>query len=164
MGPWRIDMGGAAPSASAQPLLRPNDESWLPFTDLVFLDPAGTGWSRLLADDEGARRRVFSVDGDVQAIAGVARRWLEAHGRLSSPKMLVGESYGGFRGPRLADAMRREHGVALGAMVLVSPVLDFAGRFTRHDPMRFVSALPSMAAVARGAAGRAAGRDAGDRK
>jgi carboxypeptidase C (cathepsin A) len=160
MGPWRVDMGGAAPSPSAQPLLRPNEESWLPFTDLVFLDPAGTGWSRLLGDDEGVRRRVFSVDGDVQAIAGTARRWLEAHGRLSSPKLLVGESYGGFRGPRLANAMRREQGVAVGALVLVSPVLDFSGRFTRHDPMRFVAALPSMAAVARGASGRAEVRDA----
>ena len=162
MGPWRIDMGGAAPSPSAQPLLRPNEDSWLPFTDLVFLDPAGTGWSRLLADDDAARRRVYSVDGDIQAIAGVARRWLEAHGRLPSPKMLVGESYGGFRGPRLANAMRREHGVAVGALVLVSPVLDFAGRFTRHDPMRFVAALPSMAAVARGAAARNGVRDAED--
>ncbi len=162
VGPWRLDMGGAAPSPSAQPLLRPNEESWLPFTDLVFLDPAGTGWSRLLTDDDAARRRVYSVDGDVQAIAGVARRWLEAHDRLASPKVLVGESYGGFRGPRLANAMRREHGVAVGALVLVSPVLDFAGRFTRHDATRFVSALPSMAAVARAAAARDGVRDAED--
>lgn len=160
MGPWRIDMGGAQPSPSAQPLLQPNEESWLPFTDLVFLDPAGTGWSRLLSDEDAVRRRVFSVDGDIGALAGVARRWLEAHGRLSSPKMLVGESYGGFRGPRLLNTLRREHDVGVGAMVLVSPVLEFAGRFTRHDPMRFVHVLPSMAAVARGAAGREGVRDA----
>jgi carboxypeptidase C (cathepsin A) len=160
IGPWRVGMGGRRPSPSAQPLLRPNDESWLAFTDLVFLDPAGTGWSRLLADDEATRRRVYSVDGDIQALAGVARRWLEAHGRLASPKMIVGESYGGFRGPRLAEAMRREHGVAVGALVLVSPVLDFAGRFTRHDPARFVSTLPSMAAVSRGATAPAGVRDA----
>ncbi len=162
VGPWRIDMGGATPSPSAQPMLRPNEESWLAFTDLVFLDPIGTGWSRPLADDEAVRRRVFSVGGDIGAVAGVARRWLEAHGRLASPKMFVGESYGGFRGPRLADAMRREHGAAFGALVLVSPVLDFAGRSARHDVTRFVATLPSMAAAARAATGRAEVRDAED--
>ena len=158
IGPWRLPFASGI-SPSMRPALVDNAETWLDFTDLVFIDPVTTGYSRVLGGDE-VRRRMLSVEGDIDALANVARRWLEANGRLQSPKFIVGESYGGFRGPKLARALLDEQGVGINALVLVSPVLDFNGRDAPWDPMRWVTRLPSMAAAARGAAGRAEMRDA----
>ena len=86
---------------------------------------------------------------------------MERKNRQASPKFLVGESYGGFRVPKLARALQAEQGVGVRGLVLVSPVLDFGWRFqNRHTPMRWVTELPSMAAAARSAthAGRRARR------
>ena len=163
LGPWRLLFAGAAPSSTpspaAAPVLVDNAETWLAFTDLVFIDPAGTGWSRVLGGDD-ARRRLFSVEGDVSSIAEAMRRWLEANGRVASPKFIVGESYGGFRGPRLVRAMRQEQGIGIAGLVLVSPVLDFGGRSNDLDPLNWVGRLPSLVAAARAAESRAAVQDA----
>lgn len=159
MGPWRLPMGDGAPSPALPPVLVDNAETWLPFTDLVFIDPAGTGYSRVLGGDD-ARRRLFSVEGDVSSLAEAIRRWLEANNRLASPKYIAGESYGGFRGPRLARALRQEQGVGIAGLVLVSPVLDFGGRQNELDPLNWVARLPSMAAAASAALDRAALREA----
>lgn len=159
LGPWRLPIGDAAPSPALPPVLVDNAETWLPFTDLVFIDPAGTGYSRVLGGDD-ARRRLFSVDGDVSSIAEAIRRWLESNNRLASPKFIAGESYGGFRGPRLARALRGEQGVGVAGLVLVSPVLDFGGRQNELDPLNWVARLPSMAAAAGAAPDRATLREA----
>ena len=68
--------------SSASPDLLPNAETWLDFTDLVFIDPVGTGYSRFVATGEDVRKRFFSVDGDVNSIALMIRRWLE---KIRSP-------------------------------------------------------------------------------
>ena len=159
LGPWRLPMGDGAPSPVTPPIPVDNTETWLPFTDLVFIDPAGTGYSRVLGGDD-ARRRLFSVDGDVSSLAEAIRRWLDANNRLVSPKFIAGESYGGFRGPRLVRALRQEQGVGVSGLVLVSPVLDFGGRQNELDPLNWVARLPSMAAAAAAAPGRAALREA----
>ena len=78
---------GDAAVSSASPDLLPNAETWLDFTDLVFIDPVGTGYSRFVATGDDVRKRFFSVDGDVSSIALVIRRWLEKHDRLLSPKV-----------------------------------------------------------------------------
>ncbi|MCP8941026.1 peptidase S10 [Alsobacter sp. SYSU M60028] len=152
VGPWRVDLSRPAPSAS--PLAAPNAESWLPFTDMVFLDPVGTGysWTTLRGDD--ARRRFWSVDSDISVLAVAIRKWVEKEGRQLSPKFLVGESYGGFRVPKLARALQGEQGVGVRGLVMVSPVLDFGWRFqNRHTPLRWAGELPSMAAASREARG-----------
>ncbi len=159
IGPWRVPLG-AGSSPSERPALVDNNETWLDFTDLVFIDPVTTGYSRIVAAGDDVRRRMLSVDGDIDQLATVARRWLEANGRLQSPKFIAGESYGGFRGPKLARALLDDQGVGVSGLVLVSPVLDFNGRDGPYDPMRWVGRLPSMAAAARAAAGRAEMRDA----
>jgi carboxypeptidase C (cathepsin A) len=159
IGPWRVKLGGALPST--RPGTVDNMETWLDFTDLVFLDPPGTGFSRATGGDE-ARRGMQSVDGDIRTLASVIHRWLQAQGRLASPKFIAGESYGGFRGPKLARALLDQQGVGISGLVLVSPVLDFNGRDAPWDPMRWVGRLPSLAAAARGAAGRAELRDVED--
>ena len=81
----------------------PNAETWLDFTDLVFIDPVGTGYSRFVATGEEVRKNFFSVDGDVDSIAVAIRRWLEKSDRLLSPKFIAGESYGGIRGPKIVN-------------------------------------------------------------
>src|SRR5207253_7158075 len=78
-GPWRLSFSGDAASASAAPELLPNAETWLDFTDLVFIDPVGTGDSRFVATGDEVRKRLFSVDGDVNSLSVMIRRWLEKH-------------------------------------------------------------------------------------
>ena len=159
IGPWRIPFGSGPIVPSRAPVVADNAETWLDFTDLVFIDPPGTGYSRVLGGDD-VRRRIWSVDGDIETLAVVLRRWLEANHRLASPKFIVGESYGGFRGPKLARALLDHQGVGVSGLLLVSPVLDFNGRDAPWDLMRLVGRLPSMAAAARDAHGRAELRDA----
>ena len=155
VGPWRIPMV-AAPSASALP--QPNADTWLDFTDLVFIDPAGTGYSRFLAPGDDVRKRLWSVNGDINSLSQVIRRWLDKSGRIASPKFLLGESYGGFRAPRLARRLAEEDGVGLKGLVMISPVLDFGNHSAALDVLGYAATLPSMNASVRVAQGQPAGR------
>jgi len=151
-GPWRLPLAGAADLPSAPPTLEPNAETWLDFTDLVFIDPPGTGYSRLASASEDLRHRFYAVEGDIDGLADAVRQWLLAHDRMASPKFILGESYGGFRGPRLARALQTKVGVGIAGLVLVSPKLDF-GASAVFDPFADVTLLPAMAAAAREQAG-----------
>ncbi|HXF52507.1 MAG TPA: peptidase S10, partial [Hyphomicrobiaceae bacterium] len=172
MGPWRLPLAAASAAPSAPPALVPNAETWLDFTDLVFIDPVGSGYSHLLGEsgdaagrsakrgsrrsapepasrEEGGPRYFWSIDGDVESLADFIQEWLKRADRLASPKMLVGESYGGFRAPKIVHLLQRQRGIAVNAMVLVSPVLDFEGRrLARHSPSSYANLLPSLAAAA----------------
>ena len=146
VGPWRLPFDNI--SASATPALVPNAETWLDFTDLVFIDPAATGYSHIVASGDNVRRQFFSVDGDADALAVVIRKWIEKNGRQASVKFLVGESYGGFRVPKVARALTGRQGVGVRGLIMISPVLDFANfGLRRHAPMSWVMRLPSMAAT-----------------
>ncbi|WFU28286.1 peptidase S10 [Bradyrhizobium sp. CB1717] len=151
-GPWRLPLEGEALSPSASPEVKPNAETWLDFTDLVFIDPVSTGYSRFVASGEDARKSFYSVDGDVNSIALVIRRWLEKHDRLISPKYVAGESYGGIRGPKVVRQLQLQHGVGVRGLILVSPLLDFR-EFTGTSLLQYVATLPSYVAVAREARG-----------
>ena len=151
-GPWRLPLDGEALSPSASPEVKPNAETWLDFTDLVFIDPVSTGYSRFVASGEDARKSFYSVDGDVNAIALVIRRWLEKHDRLTSPKYVAGESYGGIRGPKVVRQLQLQHGVGVRGLILVSPLLDFR-EFSGTSLLQYVATLPSYVAVAREAKG-----------
>ena len=133
---------------SAQLSLTANPDTWLDFTDLVFIDPVGTGYSRLVEPDDALRGRYLSVDGDVEAISDFIARWIDANGRTASPKYLVGESYGGFRGPLIAEHLQTEEGVGVSGMTLISPVLDFGWwQQPEYSPWPMVALLPSLAAA-----------------
>jgi carboxypeptidase C (cathepsin A) len=162
VGPWSIPLGGDAMRPSAPPVLSPNADTWLDFTDLVFIDPAGTGYSRALETSEDAHRALFSVDGDIAYLAQVVRRWLDQSNRIVSPKYILGESYGGFRAPRLARALEHDQGVGTAGIVAISPALDFGGRSAALDPLAWATRLPSMAAVARAAKGPVTRADLAD--
>jgi len=147
-GPWRLPLGQKQISPSASPATVPNEQTWLDFTDLVFIDPVGTGYSRA-ANPEKARD-YYSVESDISALSAVVARWLRENGRMVSPKFFLGESYGGFRGPLLAETLATETGIGLSGMVLISPVFDFGWLSEpRWKPMGFVTSLPSVVAAAR---------------
>jgi carboxypeptidase C (cathepsin A) len=160
-GPWRLAINADAVTPSASPDLQPNAETWLDFTDLVFIDPAGTGYSRFVAAGEDVRKRFYSIDGDVNSIALVIRRWLEKYDRLLSPKFVGGESYGGIRGPKIVSNLQTQQGVGVRGLILISPLLDFR-EFSGSSILQFVASLPSYAAVAREAKGAVSRADLAD--
>jgi len=167
LGPWRLPMDGDAARPSAPATVIPNAETWLDFADLVLIDPIGTGYSRFEKEtaaqndatprDGGNRRsssqsdpqkHYWSINGDVDALASFIAQWLGKTGRHASPKVIVGESYGGFRGPKIARALQQDHGVGVNLLVLVSPVLDYSFlRRQRHLPMTAATLLPSLSAA-----------------
>ena len=161
VGPWRLPINADAVTSSASPDLQPNAETWLDFTDLVFIDPVGTGYSRFVATGDDVRKKFFSIDGDVNSIAVTIRRWLEKSDRLLSPKFVAGESYGGIRGPKLVRNLQLQQGVGVKGLILVSPVLDFR-EFAGSSLLQYVWSLPSMAAVARQAKGPVTRADLAD--
>jgi carboxypeptidase C (cathepsin A) len=155
IGPWRLPFDPAMPSPSASPVTIANADTWLDFTDLVFIDPPGTGYSLILTKDKEARLHFFSISGDVEALAVAIRKWLAANKRLESPKFIVGESYGGFRALKLTRRLQDSEGVAITGLVLVSPVIDF-GWWSEGvaNPLACAARLPSQAAAARGLTGQ----------
>jgi carboxypeptidase C (cathepsin A) len=160
-GPWRLAINGEAALSSAPPDLQPNAETWLDFSDLVFIDPVGTGYSRFVATGDDVRKKFFSIDGDVSSIAVTIRRWLEKSGRLLSPKFVAGESYGGIRGPKIIRNLQLEQGVGVKGLILISPLFDFR-EFTGSSILQYVWSLPTMAAVAREAKGAVTRADMAD--
>jgi carboxypeptidase C (cathepsin A) len=146
MGPWRLPLDNITPSSA--PTVVPNPETWLDFTDLVFVDPVGTGYSRFINTSDELRKQFWSVDGDIDVLATFMRKWVEKNGRQASRKFIAGESYGGFRAPKLASKLN-EQGVAVSGLVLVSAPLDLGWRGGRHSPLGWIARLPSMAAAVR---------------
>jgi carboxypeptidase C (cathepsin A) len=93
------------------------------------------------------------VDGDIASLATVIRKWLVASGRLLGPKFIVGESYGGFRAPKLARKLEQSEGIGINGIVMISPVLDFAWFSAEDNPAVYAARLPSLVAGAKGFAG-----------
>ena len=146
IGPWRLPIGKDSISPSQPVALTANDGTWLGFTDLVFIDPVGTGYSRA-ADGNG--KAYWSIESDAATLAAVIARYLRVNDRMASAKFYVGESYGGFRGPLIAEKLQEDVGIGLSGMVLLSPVLDFGWLETpRANPWGYVLKLPSLAAAA----------------
>ncbi len=153
VGPWRLPFVNAVPSTP--PRLVDNQESWLGFADLVFIDPPGTGYSRL-PSKESARKRFLSVDGDVEMLAVVIRRWTVQEHRQACPKYLLGESYGGFRAPKIARLLQEDENIGIDGLILLSPALDFSWIDGRDNPLLDAALLPSLVASRSGAKDRAA--------
>ena len=123
-----------------------NPHSWFEHFDLVFIDPPHTGWSCTASD--AARKKMLSVDGDVEALAEVMRCWLTRHQRWGSPLYLAGESYGTTRGAALADRMQ-SLGAALCGLILVSCAMDLQSLvFAPANDLPYALFLPAFANVA----------------
>jgi carboxypeptidase C (cathepsin A) len=126
-----------------------NRSTWLPFTDLVFVDPVGTGYSRGEGGEKDPDAPFWDVDTDLASLDAVVRLWLTRHQRWGSPVYLVGESYGGFRAAAMAERLPRDTDVTPNGLVLISPALDMS---ILHPSERDLLAagfyLPSYAATA----------------
>jgi len=124
-----------------------NAETLLIDSDLVFIDPMTTGFSRAA---DGADPTAFhGYSGDRELTADAIRLWTTANNRWVSPKFLAGESYGTTRAAALAGYLLRRHGMALNGVVLISSVLDFHTVFeTEGNDEPYVNYLPTYAATA----------------
>ncbi len=146
LGPRALDFGAQGKPQPAVDSVQDNPDSWLPFTDLVFIDPVGTGFSRAVSDE--AAKKLYRVGPDLDAFAEVIRLHLTRTQRLTSPVFLVGESYGGFRAARLAHQLATDAGIAPQGVLLVSPAIEFhLMQGDRFDVLPWALALPSYAAV-----------------
>lgn len=148
IGPQVVEFGAQGNSPSAPAQLRDNPGTWLDFTDLVFIDPIGTGFSRSLVDAAKAKKAFYNPVADVEYLSRSVYDWLLKNNRLQSRKYLVGESYGGFRGPRMTHFLQTRLGVAMNGMVLVSPYLNPSlDDNSDVSPMAWIMTLPSIAAA-----------------
>jgi carboxypeptidase C (cathepsin A) len=152
IGPRALDFGptGALPPPSDHVV--DNPDTWLPFTDLVFIDPVGTGYSRATGGEDAAAKQFWGVSQDLDTLGDVIRLHLARSGRMSSPVYLVGESYGGFRAAHLGYDLATRQGIAPDGVIMVSPVIDF-GLMNGGPlaPLPYALRLPSYAAAALGA-------------
>src|SRR5262249_57183820 len=119
VGPRLVDFGPQGRDGAAA-RLRDNPETWLAFTDLVLIDPVGTGWSRAPKPDDA--NGFYSVRRDAESIAKVIALYLAKNGRTASPKYLLGESYGGFRAVKVAKSLQHDQGIVVSGLVMVSPL------------------------------------------
>lgn len=145
MGPRVVpfDRTGSAPIEPVH--LVDNPDAWLAFTDLVFVDPVGTGYSRATGGKDAAREKFYGVAKDAEALSQVVRLYLARAGRALDPVFVAGESYGGFRAALLTKRLLRSGADVRGA-VLISPVLEFS--LIRGDDVTLLPIalqLPSIA-------------------
>ncbi|MCB2083234.1 MAG: peptidase S10 [Sphingomonadaceae bacterium] len=149
-GPKRVAIPSDAKDDGAPPYpLLDNPDSLLDVADLVFIDPPGTGFSYLTEGTDP--KKYYGLEADASAVATVIRRWLNDNGRWNSPKYLGGESYGTTRTAMVARELEGEtyNDVGLNGLVLISTILDFAGREpTPGNEMAYIVTLPNMAAAA----------------
>jgi carboxypeptidase C (cathepsin A) len=148
IGPKHVAFGDEGDSPSNSTALTDNPGTWLDFTDLVFIDPIGTGFSRSYEAADQTKRDFYSTDNDIHYLSRVIFDWLVKSQRLRSRKYIAGESYGGYRVPRITHYMQSQLGVAMNGIVAVSPylnpTLDENGDVS---PMPWVVTLPSIAAA-----------------
>ncbi len=146
LGPRRVKMldDGGLPAPPYQ--LVDNEYTWLDQTDLVFIDPIGTGYSRAAKPELAAK--YFGLQGDIQSVGEFIRLYLSRHERWSSPLFLVGESYGTTRAAGLSGYLV-ERGIAFNGIILVSTIMNFqTARFARGNDLPYVLFLPTYTATA----------------
>jgi carboxypeptidase C (cathepsin A) len=146
LGPRRVKMmdDGMMPPPPYQ--LVDNDHTWLEFTDLCFIDPVGTGYSR--AAKQELNQKFHSLSGDVESVGEFIRMYLTRNERWISPLFLVGESYGTTRASALSGYLF-EKGIAFNGILLVSVVMNFQTlRFADGNDLPLILILPSYTATA----------------
>jgi carboxypeptidase C (cathepsin A) len=163
VGPQRVAFPADGTLPRLPPALVPNEESWLAFTDLVFVDPVGTGFSRVIEEpgkdgedrkgqgdgDGGDAKEYFGYKRDLESLCEFMGRWLSARGRWGSAVFIAGESYGGYRVGRLVRILQETAGIGLNGAILISPALEF-GALSPDDynALGWVDRLPTMAITA----------------
>ena len=146
-----VTFGSEGDSASAPAKLHDNPGTWLDFTDLVFIDPVGTGFSRARIGDDEAKKQLYNPSADIEYLSRTIYDWLLRNQRMASRKYLTGESYGGYRGPRITHFLQTRLGVAMtfslfiAGQMIVTLVIDHFGLL--GIPEKSIS-LPRLAGIA----------------
>jgi carboxypeptidase C (cathepsin A) len=148
IGPKHLEFGEEGDSPSDPAKLTDNQGTWLDFSDLVFIDPVGTGYSRSLVAADETKKQFYNTEADIHYLSRIIYDWLVKNGRMGSRKYLAGESYGGYRGPRITHFLQTQLGVAMNGVVLVSPYLN-PGLNDNGDisPVPWMLTLPSITAA-----------------
>jgi carboxypeptidase C (cathepsin A) len=146
LGPRRVKMldDGSMPAPPYQ--LVDNPHTWLEDTDLVFIDPVGTGYSRATKTDHN--KKFWSLKGDFESVVEIIRLYLTRYQRWASPLFLAGESYGTTRAAALAGQLV-DRGIAFNGVFLISTILNFqTARFTLGNDLPYLLFLPTYTATA----------------
>ena len=147
LGPRRVDLDDAGCAYAPPGRLVPNEHSLLDASDLVFIDPVGTGFSRMV---EGEKVKEYhEYQRDLESVGAFIRLYTSRYERWASPKFLIGESYGTTRASGLAGHLLERYGMYLNGVMLVSCALDFQVlRFDHANDLPSVLFLPTYAATA----------------
>lgn len=164
VGPKRVDFPADGSVPAVPPRLVENESSWLAFSDLVFVDPIGTGFSRVIdppkkpekesgkdanGEEKPDPKEYFGQKRDLESLCEFVGRWLSLHGRWGSPVFLAGESYGGYRVGRLVRLLQETAGIGLNGAILISPALEISGLIPNdYDVLGWVDRVPTMAVSA----------------
>ncbi len=144
-GPRRIDIDSEGKQAVQPYHLLDNPYSLLDVTDLVFIDPVSTGYSRAVDD----AKPFHGVEGDIQSVADFIRLYVTRNLRWESPKFLAGESYGTTRAAGLAQELHDNQHLYIDGIILISSVLDFQTiKFSAGNDLPYVLFLPTYTATA----------------
>ena len=147
MGPRRVVSGDAGSLAAPPYGLTDNLETLLSVTDLVFIDPVSTGFSRAVSG--GKPKPYHGFTGDLESVGEVIRLWTTRNNRWLSPKFIAGESYGTVRAAALAEHLQTRRGMFLNGVILISSVIDLGSIGLQEPEDRgYVGYLPTYAAVA----------------
>ncbi len=146
-GPRRVELQAEGMAPPPPYRLVDNGESLLDVTDLVFIDPVTTGYSRAAAGEDA--KQFYGLREDAEAVAEFIRLWTTRFGRWSSPKFLAGESYGTTRSARLSNLLQDRHGMYLNGVILLSSILNFqTARFFVGNDLPYPLFLPTYTATA----------------
>jgi carboxypeptidase C (cathepsin A) len=146
-GPRRVQMGDAGSLLPPPYKLVDNEFSLLDVTDLVFIDPVSTGYSRAVPGESPGQ--FHGVEQDVQSVGDFIRLYTTRNRRWASPKFLAGESYGTTRAAGLSGYLQERHGMYLNGIVLISTILNFeTARFDVGNDLPYILFLPTYTAIA----------------
>ncbi|MBO0871323.1 MAG: peptidase S10 [Micromonosporaceae bacterium] len=147
LGPRRVLAGDAGAPVPPPYQLADNGQSLLAHSDLVFIDPVSTGYSRALTGEKPADYHGYT--GDVESVAEIIRLWTSRSGRWLSPKYLCGESYGTFRAVAVAKHLHERFGMYLNGLILISSILNIGeAEFDDQNDVAYPLYLPTYAAIA----------------
>ena len=154
MGPERVNLDLQGYPNNPPHRLVTNEETWLQFTDLVFIDPIGTGFSRTIQKgdekkDKENKKEYWGITRDLQSICEFIKKILSKNKKWDSPVFIAGESYGGYRIGKLAKMLQNDYGVGLSGSIIISPALDLSILdFSYYNVIPWVDLFPTMAAIA----------------
>ena len=146
MGPRRVVVNDPLPNGPAPYKVEDNIYSILDVSDIVMMDPIGTGISR--AAGKAKNTDFWGVDQDIKSVSQFIKSYTNENERWNSPKFLLGESYGTFRSAGVADYLQQNFGISVNGVVLVSNVLDIRTlSFQPGDDLSYVVNFPTYAAT-----------------